>query len=263
MTSSSWGHGSRSRRLAILGTALGAAAVLVSTLFVLRGMTFRTLAAVGAEAPPAVRSLVDLVAQAGLLVLVALCLVAAARARLRGTRPLAVAGCAAIAVLLAHLVSELVKLAVSERRPCRNFSVETLAVCPPHGDWAWPSNHATLAGAMATAVVVLVPRLWWLAASVALAVAAARVLVGVHHPHDVVAGLVLGGAVVLATVHLGADRGHRLLLAAAGRSRVVATLVGRHRTAPRDPARPLAPAVRRRLVSTAGRSRVTGFLPLY
>jgi hypothetical protein len=104
-------------------------------------------------------------------------------------------------VVLSYLASEAAKLVVDEERPCRAFTgVRTWVSCPPTGDWSFPSNHATVAGALAAGVVLLAPRLAALAVPLALTVAATRVVTGVHYPHDVLAGLVLGAAVTTAVL---------------------------------------------------------------
>jgi membrane-associated phospholipid phosphatase len=97
-----------------------------------------------------------------------------------------------VSVFGAELVSVLAKHVVARARPC----VETMAAgCP--GSTSFPSGHALGAGAFWTTVaVLLLPRLgrrvWLLAALVPLLVAATRVLLGVHYPSDVVAGLLVG-----------------------------------------------------------------------
>jgi membrane-associated phospholipid phosphatase len=62
------------------------------------------------------------------------------------------------------------------------------------GDYSFPSNHATLAGAVAVGVLLVNRRLGVLAGIAALAMAASRVYIGIHYPHDVLAGLALGAA---------------------------------------------------------------------
>src|SRR5699024_1773760 len=76
----------------------------------------------------------------------------------------------------------------------------TVLSCPGSGDWSWPSNHAVLAAAFATACILVVPRLAWFALPLALAIAASRVAAGVHYVHDVLSGLALGALVVAAVV---------------------------------------------------------------
>jgi membrane-associated phospholipid phosphatase len=58
------------------------------------------------------------------------------------------------------------------------FRRRALLTCPGAGDWSLPSNHATLAAALATAVVVVQPRLWAWAVPIAALVAASRVAAG-------------------------------------------------------------------------------------
>ena len=104
------------------------------------------------------------------------------------------------AMVAAFVFSALTKLAFAEQRPCRTLpSVgHIVTVCPPLGDYAFPSNHAVLAGAAATAVWMLDRRLGAVAVVNAVVIAAARVYIGVHYPHDVVAGLLLGALVAWA-----------------------------------------------------------------
>jgi len=73
---------------------------------------------------------------------------------------------------------------------------------------SFPSGHAASAAAFTTAVVLELP--WSAVPLVPLAgaVAASRVVIGVHYPSDVVAGVALGVAAAAATrTHLGGD-GH-------------------------------------------------------
>jgi len=122
----------------------------------------------------------------------------------------------AAGTLAAYGLSELVKVWVARERPCRavDGAAEPLADCPPPGDWSFPSNHATIAGAAAVALAVAWPRItaWVLPFGVLLA--ASRVFVGVHYPLDVAAGLVLGAAVAAPCAALA-----RVRIGAAGRRR--------------------------------------------
>ncbi len=103
---------------------------------------------------------------------------------------------APVVTVLAHVASEVTKSAWQVDRPCRTLGdVATIAACPEFGDWSFPSNHATFAGAAAVAVLWSSGALGLAAVVLALPAAASRVFVGVHYPHDVLAGLLLGAAV--------------------------------------------------------------------
>jgi undecaprenyl-diphosphatase len=97
----------------------------------------------------------------------------------------------AVTVFGASLLSTTVKHLVSRVRPC----VEGGGLCP-HST-SFPSGHALASAAFWTmAAVLLLPvlgrRAWWLLA-IPPVVALTRVLLGVHYPSDVVAGLLMGG----------------------------------------------------------------------
>jgi undecaprenyl-diphosphatase len=66
-------------------------------------------------------------------------------------------------------------------------------------DFAFPSDHAVMAGAVAAGVLLADRRLGAVTVAAALLMAAARVYVGAHFPLDVVAGLFFGSAVAVVT----------------------------------------------------------------
>lgn len=141
--------------------------------------------------------------EGGLLLLMALLAAACWRAaRQRGApgapgRRLALVAPGALVV--AYGLSELTKVLVREERPCRAVpeAGPALVPCPGSGDWSFPSNHATLALAAAAGVLLLWRAMAWLALPVALLTAFSRVFLGVHYPHDVLVGGLLGAAVVV------------------------------------------------------------------
>ncbi len=177
------------------------AAVVVLLLTVLavatagpRAPLYAALAGGSAASPLA--GVVGAVAEVGLLALVALVAGLAVVSWRRDRARLVGLVASGVGVVAAYGTSELVKLLVNEERPCRAVDgVTTVLACPPAGDWSWPSNHATIAAALATALVLAAPRLWAVAGPLALAVALARVGAGVHYVHDVASGLALGTAV--------------------------------------------------------------------
>ncbi|MEV6373949.1 phosphatase PAP2 family protein [Micromonospora musae] len=138
----------------------------------------------------------------GAIVLLGLLLLAAALTRLGGgQRDRALALVAPIPVVLAYGGSEWLKTIVDQDRPCRAATQAIIAgSCPPTGDWSFPSNHSTVAGALAVATLLLARRIGLVALALAGLAAFSRVFVGVHYPHDVVAGLLFGAGVVLLLV---------------------------------------------------------------
>jgi undecaprenyl-diphosphatase len=74
-------------------------------------------------------------------------------------------------------------------------------------DFSFPSDHATMAGAVAGGLWVVDRRLGRITLVLALVMASARVYVGAHYPGDVVAGLALGALVAATIVRGGAWAG--------------------------------------------------------
>ncbi|WP_156727340.1 phosphatase PAP2 family protein [Streptomyces apocyni] len=143
---------------------------------------------------------------AGLLIFGALFVVVWWRARRDDPRALAVAVLAPLATAVAYVCSEVLKSLIQEERPCRAVLevVGPLAECPPYGDWSFPSNHATIAGACGVSLALVWRGIAWLTLPLAVVMAFSRVFVGVHYPHDVAAGLVLGTLVVYLVLRLAA-----------------------------------------------------------
>ncbi|MDT0392954.1 phosphatase PAP2 family protein [Streptomyces dubilierae] len=107
-----------------------------------------------------VRQGAELWTEAGLLVFVALFAAAWWRARHDGPRAFAIAALAPLATAGAYVCSELLKSVVTEERRCRAVAgaAASPAACPPHGDWSFPSNHATIAGRSAVALALFAAR---------------------------------------------------------------------------------------------------------
>ncbi|GHB33909.1 phosphatase PAP2 family protein [Streptomyces xanthochromogenes] len=120
-------------------------------------------------------------------------------ARRKDASVMAAALSAPIAVVLAYVVNDAVKSVFTEPRPCRalphDFLIEK---CPPVNDYAFPSNHTTVAAAAAVALFLVDRRLGAIAALAAVLMGASRVYVGAHYPHDVLVALVAGGVVACA-----------------------------------------------------------------
>ncbi|MFD7923768.1 phosphatase PAP2 family protein [Streptomyces sp. NPDC059740] len=147
--------------------------------------------------PAVVNSAVSLWTDFGLGVFALLMIVGWWRAR-KARRPVLPVYAVPVVVVLSYVADDLLKSLVDEQRPCRILHVATVQACPPMGDWSFPSNHATIAAAATVALLMIDRRVGLLAVPVALLMAASRVWVGAHYPHDVLAGLAIGS--VLAAV---------------------------------------------------------------
>jgi len=184
-------------------------------------MTHRATVEWAAGLPESIQSGLATVSEFGLLALMGLFGLAALHPwhrpvadRSTAAGPVVAAG---VGVVLAYLTSEAVKLLVSEVRPCHNFADATIASCPSSVDWSWPSNHATIAAALATGILAMSTRLGLLAIAVATAIGVSRVVVGVHYFHDIVAGALLGAVIVQVCVRWGSPLAARGLAAVAAR----------------------------------------------
>jgi undecaprenyl-diphosphatase len=111
-------------------------------------------------------------------------------------RRMALALWAGIATVVAVAVNQPIVNSVHEARP---YSVlpHILVLAHRSADPSFPSDHATMAGAVAVGLFLVSRRLGVVATAAALLMAFARVYVGAHWPRDVIAGLILGAAVAL------------------------------------------------------------------
>jgi undecaprenyl-diphosphatase len=103
---------------------------------------------------------------------------------------------APLGALLALALNQPLANAVREPRPYQVLP-HILVLTHRSTDYAFPSDHAVMAGAVATGLFLVSRRLGVVAAVAALLIAFARVYVGAHWPGDVLVGLVFGGAVTL------------------------------------------------------------------
>ncbi|WP_329568596.1 phosphatase PAP2 family protein [Kitasatospora sp. NBC_01266] len=101
-------------------------------------------------------------------------------------------------VIAVYVVNSVIKSLVAEVRPCQQLpATVTVEPCPGVGDWSFPSNHSVIAFAAAVALCVAYRRLGAVALVAAALMAASRVWIGVHYPHDVVVGALIGILVAL------------------------------------------------------------------
>ncbi|MCB5170400.1 phosphatase PAP2 family protein [Streptomyces bambusae] len=148
------------------------------------------------DTPGWFQTLAEVWTEAGLLLFGGMFVFLWWRARRLDDGALALAVLAPLATAVGYVASESLKSVVDEDRPCRAVAgaLAPLVECPPVGDWSFPSNHSAIAGAAAIALAMTVGRLALLTVPMALLMAFSRVFVGVHYPHDVAMGLILGGS---------------------------------------------------------------------
>lgn len=121
---------------------------------------------------------------------------AEAATRDRGvTGRMAAALWAPVGMLLAIGLNQPIGHLVAEPRPYTALPHVAVLVSRS-ADFSFPSDHSVMAGAVAVGALLVDRRLGVVASVLALVMAFARVYVGAHFPLDVVAGLLLGGAVV-------------------------------------------------------------------
>jgi membrane-associated phospholipid phosphatase len=90
------------------------------------------------------------------------------------------------------------KQVFQEGRPCLALPhVTTVQACPGPTDYSFPSDHTTVAAALAAGLWLIDRRLGAIGAALALVEGFSRVYLGQHYPHDVVAALLLSGLIVL------------------------------------------------------------------
>ncbi|MFK4120887.1 phosphatase PAP2 family protein [Streptomyces longwoodensis] len=161
------------------------------------GSAYRDVTQWAQRAPGRLDTAVTVWSAYGLVLFAVLMVLAWWWARRQGAAQALTALAVPLVAVLAYGVDLVLKSAVQEDRPCRTLRVTTLEACPAHGDWSFPSNHAVIAVAAAVALLFVSRRLGTLACGAAVAMAVSRVWIGVHYPHDVLAGVLVGISVAL------------------------------------------------------------------
>lgn len=156
---------------------------------------YRWVTDLAQRAPQPLDDVIRFFSDYGLGVFAVMMLVVWWRARSADATRMAAALCVPLVVVAVFLVNDGVKSLFDEQRPCRTLHTVTVEACPPLGDYAFPSNHSAIAAAAAVALALASRRVGLYAVPVALLMAASRVWIGVHYPHDVLAALVLGTVV--------------------------------------------------------------------
>jgi undecaprenyl-diphosphatase len=129
-------------------------------------------------------------------------------------RQVAAALWAPVGMLVAIGLNQLIGGAVAEPRPYTVLP-HALTLVARSTDFSFPSDHSVMAGAVAAGVLLARRVLGLVTSALAVLMAATRVYVGAHWPLDVVAGLLVGAAVVVVTYLVLAPVLRRLLAALA------------------------------------------------
>lgn len=149
-----------------------------------------------ARRTPWLHSTMTFIAGYGLIVFAALLVTGWWLARRRADpRAMAAALWAGVGTLVAVGVNQPIVAAVHERRPYTSIP-HIVVLVTRTTDFGFPSDHATMAGAVAMGLCLVDRRLGIAGWVAALVLAFARVYVAAHYPHDVVAGLAVGALVV-------------------------------------------------------------------
>ncbi|MGV9422701.1 phosphatase PAP2 family protein [Streptomyces sp. NPDC003656] len=161
----------------------------------LDGAAYEHVVRLARHAPGRLDDIISVWSSYGLGVFALLMTVAWWRARRADAGAAGLALAVPVVTVVAYCLDLVLKSVVREDRPCRTLHVRTLEACPAPGDWSFPSNHAVIAASAAVALLFVSRRLGAVAVVAALAMGASRVWVGVHYPHDVLAGLLVGALV--------------------------------------------------------------------
>ena len=146
-------------------------------------------------AHPALR----LVAKDGVAVFALLLVAGWMVGRHHGARAVAGSVSAGAAALVALAVNQLIGHVVDRARPYATHPGVHLLVART-SDFSFPSDHAAVAGAVATGLLLVERRLGLVALLAAMVMAFSRVYAGAHYPGDVLAGLCVG-ALAAVVVH--------------------------------------------------------------
>jgi undecaprenyl-diphosphatase len=117
-------------------------------------------------------------------------------ARGRDSRTVAASLWAGAATLLALAINQPLVHHFHEARPYTDHR-HILVLAHRSADFSFPSDHAVMAGAAAAGLWLVSRRLGAIATVAALVLAASRVYIAAHYPHDVVVGLLVGAAIAL------------------------------------------------------------------
>ncbi len=136
-------------------------------------------------------------AKYGVALFAALLAITLVRNRNADSRTLAVTGWTAIAALCALGINQPIGNLIREARPYTTHP-NIFLLAQRSADFSFPSDHAVMAGAIATGLLLAWRMVGLVTVAAAALMAFARVYIGAHYPWDVLAGLGVGALVTLA-----------------------------------------------------------------
>ncbi|MEF0940511.1 phosphatase PAP2 family protein [Rhizobium sp. BR 362] len=110
-----------------------------------------------------------------------------------------------LSVLTTSIIVNLLKYVIGRARPLLYDPYGIFGFEPFHGDFlfeGFPSAHSANVGALFTALALLFPRFRLLFIGIGIWLGASRIIIGVHYPSDVAAGLALGAWIAFAVAVL-------------------------------------------------------------
>lgn len=110
---------------------------------------------------------------------------------------------ALISGFAAEITNRIISLIHFRYRPFISFSDQVTLLIDHNPDKSFPSDHAILAFALATIIIIKSKGRWgWVLLVFAILISLARVIAGLHYPADVAAGAILGVLIAVVISHL-------------------------------------------------------------
>lgn len=117
---------------------------------------------------------------------------------------------ALIGCTLAYAISQLIGVLWFRPRPFVDLEGTYKVIEKSALDKSFPSDHATLAFAAAALIYSFNPRAGYAAYGCAILIALSRIMVGVHYPSDVIAGVLLGAGTIWCVRNLSSHRSRHI-----------------------------------------------------
>ncbi len=114
---------------------------------------------------------------------------------IEGKRKWLIFGSVSLSLVLSVLINQLLAMVKFRSRPFLNFNINKLI--EPLSEKSFPSDHATVAFAISTAVFFYNKKLGSVLIFLSVLISIGRIFAGVHYPIDIIGGMIVGGGVAL------------------------------------------------------------------